>query len=202
METNGVGKPSISFRLTVPNWRKSTTPSKLLSLNIPISSDTTFAFPLTEQILVSQAVPMQWIGGTNVFRNGPVGRNNAICRLSSRGGAHQNWRKDFLSPSRSDDCITGLAITVSIKTGFHERLAEAIRAAGPRYSPQHHVELDIAESLEDFARTIDSFNRIKSLAIDVRQRALYLRHPRANDHQSLDVPGASTPIGCGGFSLG
>ena len=57
---------------------------------------------------------------------------------------------------------------------FHERLTEAIGAAGPRYNPQHHVELDIAESLEDFARTIESFNRIKSLAIDVRQRALYL----------------------------
>ena len=68
---------------------------------------------------------------------------------------------------------------------FHERLTEAIGAAGPRYNPQHHVELDIAESLEDFARTIESFNRIKSLAIDVRQRALYLRHPRANDHQPL-----------------
>ena len=71
---------------------------------------------------------------------------------------------------------------------FHERLTEAIDAAGPRYNPQHHVELDIAESLEDFARAIDSFNRIKALAIDVRQRALYLRHPRADDHQPLDIP--------------
>ena len=70
---------------------------------------------------------------------------------------------------------------------FLERLAEAIDAAGPRYNPQHHVELDIAESLEDFARTIDSFNRIKSLAIDVRQRAIYLRHPRSHDHQPLDI---------------
>ncbi len=71
---------------------------------------------------------------------------------------------------------------------FHEHLAEAIDAAGPRYNPQHHVELDIAESFEDFARTVGSFNRIKSLAIDVRQRALYLRHPRSDDHQPLDIP--------------
>ena len=71
---------------------------------------------------------------------------------------------------------------------FHGRLAGAIEAAGPRYNPQHHVELDIAESLEDFARTVDSFNRMKSLAIDVRQRGLYLRHPRSNDHQPLDIP--------------
>ncbi len=71
---------------------------------------------------------------------------------------------------------------------FLERLAEAIDAAGPRYNPQHHVELDIAESLEDFARTIGSFNRIKSLAINVRQRAIYLRHPRSDDHQPLDIP--------------
>ena len=71
---------------------------------------------------------------------------------------------------------------------FHEHLAEAIDAAGPRYNPQHHVELDIAESFEDFARTVGSFNRIKSLAIDMRQRALYLRHPRSDDHQPLDIP--------------
>ena len=71
---------------------------------------------------------------------------------------------------------------------FLKRLAEAIDAAGPRYSPQHHVELDIAESFENFARTVDSFNRIKSLAIDVRQRAQYLRYPKANDHQPLDIP--------------
>ncbi len=71
---------------------------------------------------------------------------------------------------------------------FLKRLDEAICAAGPRYNPQHHVELDIAESFEDFARTVDSFNRIKSLAIEVRQRALYLRHPRSHDHQPLDIP--------------
>ena len=71
---------------------------------------------------------------------------------------------------------------------FHGRLDEAIDAACPRYNPQHHVELDIAESLEDFARTIDSFNRIKSLAIDVRQRARYLKHPMANGHQRLEIP--------------
>ena len=71
---------------------------------------------------------------------------------------------------------------------FQERLIEAIDSAGPRYSPQHHVELDITESLEDFARTVGSFSRIKSLAIDVRRRALYLRHPRTNDDQPLDIP--------------
>ena len=78
---------------------------------------------------------------------------------------------------------------------FSGRLAEAIEAAGPRYNPQHHVELDIAESLEDFARTADSFNRLKSLAIDVRQRALYLRHPRSNDHQRLDIPALRPLLG-------
>ena len=71
---------------------------------------------------------------------------------------------------------------------FLKRLDEAICAAGPRYNPQHHVELDIAETLEDFARTINSFNRIKSLAINLRQRALYLRHPRSHDHEPLDIP--------------
>lgn len=71
---------------------------------------------------------------------------------------------------------------------FLKRLDEAICAAKPRYNPQHHVELDITETLEDFARTVNSFNRLKSLAIGVRQRALYLRHPRSHDHQPLEIP--------------
>ena len=71
---------------------------------------------------------------------------------------------------------------------FDGRLAEAIDAAGPRYNPQHHVELDITQSLEDFARTVNSFNRMKSLAIDVRQSGMYLRHPMSRDHQPLDIP--------------
>ncbi len=66
---------------------------------------------------------------------------------------------------------------------FSARLDEAIRAAGPRYTPEIHVELPIAEDLEAFGRTQKFFNRVKALAIPVRealQRARYSDHSIAN----------------------
>lgn len=52
---------------------------------------------------------------------------------------------------------------------FSARLDEAIKAAGPRYTPEIHVELPIAEELDAFGRTKRSFNRVKALAISVRE---------------------------------
>lgn len=62
---------------------------------------------------------------------------------------------------------------------FSARLDEAIRAAGPRYTPEVHVELPIAQDLDAFGRTQEFFNRIKTLAIPVRetvQSARYSEH--------------------------
>jgi hypothetical protein len=66
---------------------------------------------------------------------------------------------------------------------FSARLDEAIRAAGPRYTPEIHVELPIAEDLDAFGRTQRFFNRVKALAIPVRealQRARYSEHSIAD----------------------
>lgn len=66
---------------------------------------------------------------------------------------------------------------------FTARLDEALRAAGPRYTPEVHVELPIAEDLDAFGRTQTFFNRIKALANPVRealQRAGYAEHPIAD----------------------
>ena len=52
---------------------------------------------------------------------------------------------------------------------FGDRLGEAIEAAGPRYTPEVHVELDIAQSFAAFARTEGSLDRIKALARQVRR---------------------------------
>ena len=63
------------------------------------------------------------------------------------------------------------------------RLDEAIRAAGPRYTPEIHVELPIAEDLDAFGRTQSFFNRVKALAIPIReahQRARYSVHSIAD----------------------
>ena len=67
---------------------------------------------------------------------------------------------------------------------FHDRLKEAIDAAGPRYTPEIHVDLPIAQELESFGRTTSSFDRIKSLARDVRRDFRSLRSPNASEDDS------------------
>lgn len=52
---------------------------------------------------------------------------------------------------------------------YDERLKEAISAAGPRYTPEIHVDLPIARDLELFGRTDAAVDSIKAIARDVRR---------------------------------
>ncbi len=54
---------------------------------------------------------------------------------------------------------------------FEDRLDEAIKAAGPRYTPELHVDLPLVRDLELFERTEGALQRIKSSAIPM-SRAL------------------------------
>ncbi len=54
------------------------------------------------------------------------------------------------------------------KGWFSARLQEAIRGAGPRYTPEVHVELDVVQRMAAFARTVDALDRVKALARDLR----------------------------------
>lgn len=52
---------------------------------------------------------------------------------------------------------------------FTDKLNEALSAAGPRYTPEVHVELPIAQDFDAFGRTQRFFDRTKSLAINIRK---------------------------------
>ena len=69
-------------------------------------------------------------------------------------------------------------------TWFSARLDEALKAAGPRYTPEIHVELPIAEDLDAFGRTQNFFNRIKGLAIPVREALQITRYAEAADAEA------------------
>jgi hypothetical protein len=53
---------------------------------------------------------------------------------------------------------------------FDAKLDEAIKTAGPRYTPEVHVELPIARELEAFGRTPDFFDQLKAYAINIRRK--------------------------------
>jgi len=57
---------------------------------------------------------------------------------------------------------------------FEARFDEAIRAAGPRYTPPVHVDLPIALELETFGRTESAINDIKSLARGIRKELQHI----------------------------
>jgi hypothetical protein len=56
---------------------------------------------------------------------------------------------------------------------FGARLDEALRTAGPRYTPEIHVDLPIAKELDAFGRTDTFFSRVKAGARNIRRQ---LRH--------------------------
>lgn len=67
---------------------------------------------------------------------------------------------------------------------FAHRLEEAIAAADERYTPDVHVDLDVAQSLEIFGRTERAINRILSLSREVRNEFQLLR---SSPHESHHV---------------
>lgn len=53
---------------------------------------------------------------------------------------------------------------------FNSRLDEALRTAGPRYTPEVHVDLPVALEFEAFGRTKRFFDRIKTNARNIRKQ--------------------------------
>ena len=68
---------------------------------------------------------------------------------------------------------------------FQSRFEEARRTAGPRYTPELHIELDIAQQLEIFGRTGNSVNRVKSMAVGIRKSLQRLRDPNIQERELL-----------------
>ena len=69
---------------------------------------------------------------------------------------------------------------------FNARLDQALQAAGPRYTPEVHVELPIALDLDCFGRTDSSINAVKARAIPIR-RAISRLISVAKQDPSRDV---------------
>jgi len=53
---------------------------------------------------------------------------------------------------------------------FSARLDEALKAAGPRYTPEIHIDLPIAAELDAFGRTERFSDRVKAHARDIRNK--------------------------------
>lgn len=73
---------------------------------------------------------------------------------------------------------------------FTARLDEALKTAGPRYTPEIHVDLPIAEELDAFGRTEQFFNGIKAQAQGIRRRLRNLgysesRSPEQFPHEEM-----------------
>ncbi len=74
---------------------------------------------------------------------------------------------------------------------FQALLDEAVRAAGPRYTPEIHIDLPIAHDLETFSRSPVAFDKIKSLARGIRNECQLLR----SESNSEKAPSKAVPIG-------
>ena len=69
---------------------------------------------------------------------------------------------------------------------FEARLKEAIDTADDRYTPELHVQLNVAEHLDYFGRTHSGFERVRSLALGIRRRLRSLRYPYRHDGEDIE----------------
>ena len=168
-----------------PSW---TTPSRLRLISTPGWYDTLFVSRGTEGTGVGITSDTKWIGGTSTSTNGKVGRKSGICRWSFVWWGSSELRERLSRPDQIGRRYYWFGNYGFDQTWFEGRLAEAIETAGPRYTPEAHVELDIVRDLEAFARTGDWFIGIKSLAIEIRQSLGHLRRPVSNNRQPVHIP--------------
>jgi hypothetical protein len=59
---------------------------------------------------------------------------------------------------------------------FRARLDEAVKTAGPRYTPEIHFDLPISAEFESFGRTERFFDQVKAMARGIRQKLQSLEH--------------------------
>ena len=74
--------------------------------------------------------------------------------------------------------------TVLTQQWFKDRLEESIQAAGPRYTPQIHVELEIAKELETFGQSKSASDRTKESAQGIRSEFRSVRLARTDAENS------------------
>ena len=74
---------------------------------------------------------------------------------------------------------------------FKAHLDQAVRAAGPRYTPEIHIDLLIARDLETFSRSPEAMDKIKSLAREIRNESQFLKSASNSER----VPGNEVPTG-------
>ena len=72
---------------------------------------------------------------------------------------------------------------------FEARLREAIETADDRYTPELHIELDVAEQIQCFGRTHSSFDRVKHQAVGIRRRIGFLLYPHHMEGKEIPCDG-------------
>jgi hypothetical protein len=69
---------------------------------------------------------------------------------------------------------------------FTTKLNEAIHTAGPRYTPEIHIDLPIAWEFEIIGRTARFFDREKGRAKDIRKKMRWLNYPNKLSEANID----------------
>ncbi len=72
---------------------------------------------------------------------------------------------------------------------FEGRLDEAIRSAGPRYTPEIHVEMSIVEEFDLFSRSQEAVDRVKSMAEEIRNASAYVRYSFRDEISETSIDG-------------
>jgi len=78
---------------------------------------------------------------------------------------------------------------------LNQQLERAIAVAGPRYTPEVHVDVPIVRDMEAFGRTGVAAARVRELAKSIRQAPSYTLRRLADEDASEDVAGLDDAVG-------
>ena len=76
---------------------------------------------------------------------------------------------------------------------FKQKLEEALKTAGPRYTPEIHVDLSIMSDFEAFGRTKNFINQEKARALEIRKK-IEVIEDRGNTGTSIDCVALTTVL--------
>ena len=70
---------------------------------------------------------------------------------------------------------------------FQQRLDDAVKAAGPRYTPELNVELPIASTFDSFGRTQKFFDSLKAHAPKISRWSRNFLRQQKSDEKQIDA---------------
>ena len=127
--------------------------------------------------------------GGDASQSGRVGRASVRWRLSLCGGVGLNFWNVLSLPDQAGRYWFWFEGTEHFsEEWFARQHSRAVEAAGPRYTPEVHVDVPLVEHFELFGRSEPAVAAVRRLAKEIKQRPIWRLVGRVGEDASDNMP--------------